>query len=32
VPHKGMLDDISPLAFDARATSDYLINQVEAPK
>jgi hypothetical protein len=32
VPHKGMLDDISPLAFDAGATSDYLINQVQAPK
>jgi len=32
VMHKGMVDDVSPLAFDAGATSDYLINQVEAPK
>ena len=31
VMHKGMLDDIDPLAFDAGAVSDYLINQVEAP-
>lgn len=31
VMHKGMVDDISPLAFDAGALSDYLINQVEAP-
>jgi hypothetical protein len=31
MPHKGMVDDASPLAFDAGATSDYLINQVEAP-
>jgi hypothetical protein len=30
--HKGMVDDVNPLAFDAGATSDYLINQVEAPK
>jgi hypothetical protein len=32
VMHKGMVDDVSPLAFDASALSDYLINQVEAPK
>ena len=32
VMHKGMLDDVSPLAFDAGALSDYLINQVETPK
>lgn len=32
VMHKGMVDDVSPLAFDAGALSDYLINQVEAPK
>jgi hypothetical protein len=32
VLHKGMVDDVSPLAFDAGALSDYLINQVEAPK
>ena len=32
VMHKGMVDDVSPLAFDAGATSDYLLNQVEAPK
>jgi len=32
VPHKGMVDDVSPLAFDAGAVSDYLANQVEAPK
>jgi len=32
VMHKGMMDDVSPLAFDAGAVSDYLINQVEAPK
>ncbi len=32
VMHKGMVDDVSPLAFDAGAVSDYLINQVEAPK
>ena len=32
VMHKGMVDDVSPLAFDAGATSDYLVNQVEAPK
>lgn len=31
VMHKGMVDDVSPLAFDASAVSDYLINQVEAP-
>ena len=32
VMHKGMVDDVSPLAFDASAVSDYLINQVEAPE
>jgi hypothetical protein len=32
VMRKGMVDDVSPLAFDAGALSDYLINQVEAPK
>ena len=32
VLHKGMVDDVSPLAFDASAVSDYLVNQVEAPK
>jgi hypothetical protein len=32
VMHKGMVDDVSPLAFDAGALSDYLVNQVEAPK
>ena len=32
VMHKGMVDDVSPLAFDAGAVSDYLVNQVEAPK
>ncbi|HEX2759528.1 MAG TPA: hypothetical protein VHM27_03395, partial [Rhizomicrobium sp.] len=32
VMRKGMVDDINPLAFDAGALSDYLINQVEAPK
>jgi hypothetical protein len=32
VMRKGMLDDVSPLAFDAGAVSDYLINQVETPK
>ena len=32
VMHKGMVDDVSPLAFDASAVSDYLVNQVEAPK
>jgi hypothetical protein len=32
VMHKGMVDDVDPLAFDAGAVSDYLINQVEAPK
>ena len=32
VLHKGMVDDVSPLAFDASAVSDYLINQVEAPQ
>jgi hypothetical protein len=32
VMKKGMLDDVSPLAFDAGALSDYLVNQVEAPK
>lgn len=31
VMHRGMVDDISPLAFDAGALSDYLINQVDAP-
>lgn len=31
VTHKGMVDDVNPLAFDAGAVSDYLINQVEAP-
>lgn len=29
--HKGMVDDVSPFAFDASALSDYLINQVTAP-
>ena len=32
VMHKGMVDDVSPLAFDAGAVSDYLVNQVEAPR
>jgi hypothetical protein len=32
VMHRGMVDDVSPLAFDAGALSDYLINQVETPK
>jgi hypothetical protein len=32
VPHKGMVDDVNPLAFDANALSDYLVNQVEAPE
>ena len=32
VMRRGMLDDVSPLAFDAGALSDYLINQVETPK
>lgn len=32
VMRRGMVDDVSPLAFDASALSDYLINQVEAPK
>jgi|SRR5665213_1237692 len=32
VMHKGMVDDVNPLAFDAGAVSDYLVNQVEAPK
>lgn len=32
VMHKGMVDDVNPLAFDAGAVSDYLINQVEAPR
>jgi hypothetical protein len=32
VMHKGMVDDANPLAFDAGAVSDYLVNQVEAPK
>ena len=31
VMHKGMVEDFNPLAFDAGAVSDYLINQVEAP-
>jgi hypothetical protein len=32
VMRKGMLDDSNPLAFDAFALSDYLINQAETPK
>ena len=32
VMRKGMLDDSNPLAFDASALSDYLINQTETPK
>jgi hypothetical protein len=32
VMHPGMMDDINPLAFDASALSDFLINQVDAPK
>lgn len=32
VMRRGMVDDVSPLAFDAGAVSDYLINQVETPK
>lgn len=32
VMRRGMMDDVSPLAFDAGAVSDYLINQVETPK
>ena len=31
VMHKGMVDDVNPLAFDAGAVSDYLINQAQAP-
>ena len=31
VMHKGMVDDVNPLAFDASAVSDYLINQVAPP-
>jgi hypothetical protein len=31
VPEPGMVDDISPLAFDAGALSDYLVNQAAAP-
>ena len=32
VMRRGMVDDVSPLAFDAGAVSDYLINQVDTPK
>jgi hypothetical protein len=30
--HKGQVEDDNPLAFDAGALSDYLINQVEPPQ
>jgi len=30
--HSGKIDDVNPLSFDAGAVSDFLINQVEAPK
>lgn len=30
--HKGQLEDDNPLAFDADAVSDYLINQVQPPE
>ena len=30
--HKAMVDDANPLAFDASALSDFLINQVSPPK
>jgi hypothetical protein len=32
VLHKGQLEDDNPLAFDAGAVSDYLINQVQPPE
>lgn len=30
--HKGQIEDDNPLAFDAGAVSDYLINQVQPPE
>jgi hypothetical protein len=30
-PRKGMLEDDNPLAFDAGALSDFLVNQVSPP-
>jgi hypothetical protein len=32
VLHKGMMDDANPLAFDASAVSDLLVNQVSPPQ
>ncbi|KRQ95417.1 hypothetical protein CQ10_32655 [Bradyrhizobium valentinum] len=32
VLHKGQMDDANPLAFEARAVSDLLINQVSPPE
>jgi hypothetical protein len=32
VLHKGQVEDDNPLAFDADAVSDYLINQVQPPE
>jgi hypothetical protein len=32
IPRSGMLVDYDPLAFDASAVSDYLINQVTTPR
>ena len=32
VVHKGPMDDADPLAFEARAVSDLLVNQVSPPK
>jgi hypothetical protein len=32
VVHKGPMDDANPLAFEAHALSDLLVNQVSPPK
>ena len=32
VLHKGTMDDANPLAFDASAVSDLLVNQVSPPQ
>ena len=32
VVHKGPMDDADPLAFEAWALSDLLVNQVSPPK
>jgi hypothetical protein len=32
VPHKGNMNDADPLAYDAGAVDDWLVNQVSPPQ